>query len=71
MHAPPDHHAGGGQRGRTPARWRAADVTAVAALSPAAGGLARQLTLTTVEISRMRLVYAAAAASATSGSRLS
>ncbi len=40
MHAPPDHHAGAGQRGRTPARWRAATVTAgvaAAALSLAAG----------------------------------
>jgi hypothetical protein len=34
-------------------------------------GFARQLTLTTVEIRRMRLVHAAAAASAMSGSRLS
>ena len=38
MHAPPDHHAGMGQRGRTPARRRAAAaVTAAAALSLAAG----------------------------------
>jgi YVTN family beta-propeller protein len=39
MHAPPDHHAGARQRGRTPARWRAAAVTAAAALSLAAGTL--------------------------------
>jgi YVTN family beta-propeller protein len=38
MHAPPDHHAGAGQRGRTPARWgAAAAVTAAAALSLVAG----------------------------------
>jgi YVTN family beta-propeller protein len=37
MHAPPDHHAGARQRGRTPARWRAAAVTAAAALSLAVG----------------------------------
>ena len=39
MHAPPDHHAGAGQRGRTPSHWRA-DLTAAvaaAALSLAAG----------------------------------
>ena len=42
MHAPPDHHAGTGQRGRIPARRRAAAVTAVvaaAALSLAAGAV--------------------------------
>jgi hypothetical protein len=38
MHAPPDHHAGAGQHGRTPARWgAAAAVVAAAALSLAAG----------------------------------
>jgi YVTN family beta-propeller protein len=37
MHAPPDHHAGARQRGRIPARWRAAAVTAAAALSLAVG----------------------------------
>ena len=40
MHARRDHHAGAGQRGRTPARWRAAAaVTVAAALSLAAAAV--------------------------------
>jgi hypothetical protein len=43
MHAPSDHHADTGQRGRTPARWRATAastaVVAAAALSLAAGAV--------------------------------
>src|SRR5580693_419029 len=38
MHAPPDHPAGAEQRGRTPARWRAAvAVTAAATMSLSVG----------------------------------
>ena len=37
MRARGDHHVGVGQRGRSSARWRAAVVVAVAALSLAAG----------------------------------
>jgi YVTN family beta-propeller protein len=39
MHAPQDRHTGAGQRGRIPARWRAAAVATAAALALAAGAV--------------------------------